>query len=214
MIGSRNLNSFIGFIFIFDIEILIRDGGLFTVWLIVYASTGLFFCFFLPVGAVLFGAGVLAAASGLPYNIITICGVLISASIMGNLTGYLFGRAAGPSLYRRKDTRFFKQQYLKAAGLFYKKYGLVAFTVGLYLPIIRTFAPIVAGITDLKLRRFMLLIVCGSVLWISSFVLTGYFLGSRPILKPWLKYIVIGFILIVTIPLLVKIIKEFRKPRN
>jgi len=87
----------------------------------------------------------------------------------------------------------------------------MALTVGLYLPIIRTFASIVAGIVRLNFRRFILLTITGSVIWILSFVLTGYFIGSRPFLKPWLNYIVIGFILVVTVPLIVWMIKELRK---
>ena len=212
MILPGIINIFTGFLFIFDMETIIRDGGLLAVWLIVYASTGLFFCFFLPVGAVLFAAGVLAATGGLPYDIFTVCSFLILASITGNLTGYWFGRKTGPLLYRRKDSRFFKQRHLKAAELFYEKYGWLALTLGLYLPIIRTFAPIVAGIVRQNQHRFILLTVSGSVVWILSFVLAGYFIGGWPVLKPWLKYIVIVFILIVTVPLLIRIIKEFRKP--
>ena len=87
-------------------------------------------------------------------------------------------------------------------------------TLGLYVPIIRTFAPIVAGIVRLNFRRFILLTISGSVVWILSFVLAGYFIGSRPVLKPWLKYIVIGFILAVTIPLIIWTVRELRKMRR
>jgi len=184
------------------------------VWLVVYASTGLFFCFFLPVGAVLFVTGVLSATGDLSYDIFTICCLLIPAAILGNLTGYWFGWKAGPLLYQRKDSRFFKKRHLRTAETFYNKYGWLALTVGLYLPIIRTFASIVAGMIRLNFRRFVLLTVTGSVVWILSFVLAGYFIGSRPFLKPWLKYIVIGFILLVTIPLIIWIIKELRKMRK
>jgi len=197
---------------IFDIEALIRNGGMIIVWLVVYASTGLFFCFFLPVGAVLFVTGVLTATGDLSYDIFTACSLLIPAAILGNLTGYWFGWKAGPLLYKRKDSKFFKQRHLKTAEVFYEKYGWLTLTVGLYLPIIRTFAPVVAGIIRLKFRRFIFLTTSGSIIWILSFVLAGYFIGSWPFLKPWLKYIVIFFILFVSIPLLVRIIKEFRKP--
>ena len=184
------------------------------VWLVVYASTGLFFCFFLPVGAVLFVTGVLSATGDFTYDIFTICSLLIPAAILGNLTAYWFGRKAGPLLHQRKDSRFFKQRHLKTADLFYEKYGWLTLTVGLYLPIIRTFAPVIAGIIRLRFRRFIFLTVTGSITWILSFVLGGYFIGSRPFLKPWLKYIVAFFILFVTIPLVVKIVKEFRKQRT
>src|SRR6187402_2458702 len=199
---------------IFDPESLINYGGLLIVFLLVYASTGLFFCFFIPSGAILFTSGIYTATGGLQYDIFTVCSLLILASILGNLTGYWFGWKTGPLLYSRKDSRFFKKQHLKTAETFYNKYGWLALTVGLYLPIIRTFASIVAGMVRLNFRRFILLTVIGSVVWILSFVLAGYFIGSRPFLKPWLNYIVIGFILVVTMPLIIWIFKELKRMRK
>ena len=199
---------------IFDPESLINQGGLLIVFVLVYASTGLFFCFFIPTGAILFTAGIYTATGELQYDIFTVCSLMIIASALGNLTGYWFGRKTGPLLYSRKDSRFFKKQRLKTAETFYNKYGWLALTVGLYLPLIRTFAPIVAGIVRLNFSRFILLTVTGSVVWILSFVLAGYFIGSRPFLKPWLNYIVIGFILVVTIPVVTWMIKELRKMRK
>lgn len=203
-----------GLLKIFDPESLVSDGGLLIVLLLIYGSTGLFFCFFIPSGALLFTAGIYTATGGLKYDLFTVCCLLILASILGNLTGYWFGWKTGPLLYKRKDSRFFKKQHLKTAETFYNKYGWLALTVGLYLPIIRTFASIVAGMVKLNFRRFILLTVTGSVVWILSFVLAGYFIGSRPYLKPWLNYIVIGFILIVTIPLIIWIFKELKTMRK
>jgi membrane-associated protein len=199
---------------IFDPESLIRNGGLLIVFLIVYGTTGLFFCFFLPSGAVLFATGVFVATDGLHYSIFIVCSLLILASVLGNITGYWFGRKTGPLLYNREDSRFFRKQHLKTAEAFYNKYGWLALTAGLFLPVIRTFASIAAGIIRLDFRRFILLTFTGSVIWIVSFVSAGYFIGSRPFLKPWLKYIVLAFILVVTIPLIVRMIKELRKLRK
>lgn len=95
---------------IFDVEALIRYGGLLIIFLIVYASTGLFFCFFLPSGAVLFAGGVFVATGVLPYGMPAACSLLILASVLGNSSGYWFGRQAGPGLYRREDSRFFRRQ--------------------------------------------------------------------------------------------------------
>ena len=203
-----------GLLKIFDPESLVRDGGLLIVFLLIYGSTGLFFCFFIPSGALLFTTGIYAATGGLQYDLFTVCCLLILASVLGNLTGYWFGWKTGPLLYKRKDSRFFKKQHLKTAETFYNKYGWLALTVGLYLPIIRTFASIVAGMVKLNFRRFILLTVTGSMVWRLSFVLAGYFIGSRPFLKPWLNYIVIGFILIVTIPLIIWIFKELTNMRK
>jgi len=203
-----------GLLKIFDSESLISDGGLLIVLLLVYGSTGLFFCFFVPAGAILFTAGIYTATGGLQYNIFTVCSLSILASVLGNLTGYWFGSKTGPLLYKRKNSKLFKKQHLKTAETFYNKYGWLALTAGLYLPIIRTFASIVAGMVRLNFRRFILLTVTGSMVWILSFVLAGYFIGSRPFLKPWLNYIVIGFMLVVTIPLIIWIIKELKKMRK
>jgi membrane-associated protein len=199
---------------IFDAESLIRYGGLLIVFLLVYSTTGLFFCFFLPSGAVLFAAGVFVATGGLHYSFLAVCSLLILASLLGTITGYWFGRQTGPLLYSRKDSRFFRRHHLKTAESFYNKYGWLALTAGLFLPIIRTFAPIVAGIIKLDLRRFLVLTFTGSLIWIVSFVSAGYFIGSRPFLKPWLNYIVITFILVITIPLIIKTIKELRTLRK
>ena len=214
MIKLHIISMLVHFLSIFDIEALISYGGLLVVFLLVYGSTGLFFCFFIPTGAVLFTTGIFIATGGLQYDVFTACGLLILASVSGNLTGYWFGWKAGPLLYKRKDSRFFKKQHLTTAESFYNKYGWLALTVGLYLPIIRTFASVVAGMVRLNFRRFILLTVTGSVVWILSFVSAGYFIGSRPFLKPWLNYIVIGFILIVTIPLVIWLFKELRRMRK
>ncbi len=199
---------------VFDVESLIRNGGLLIVLLSIYGSTGLFFCFFLPVGAVIFTTGVWIATGDLPYSFLTVCILLVFASILGNITGYWFGRKTGPVLYRREDSKFFRKQHLKTAEAFYNKYGWLALTAGLFLPVIRTFASITAGMVKLDFRRFLLLTFIGSVIWIMSFVSAGYFIGSRPFLKPWLKYFVVGFILFVTVPVIIRTLKEFKKLRR
>ncbi|MES1218306.1 MAG: VTT domain-containing protein [Bacteroidota bacterium] len=210
-IGSLLLEDLL---FTLNTESLIRYGGLLLIFLVVYSTTGLFFCFFIPTGAFLFAAGIFTAAGILEYNIITVCILLIIASVLGNLTGYWFGRKAGPLLYKRRDTRFYKKRHLTTAASFYEKYGWMALTLGLYLPIIRTFAPIIAGIVRLNSRRFILLTIIGSIVWILSFVLTGYIIGRMPSLKPWLNYFVLVFIVVVTIPLVIWVSKELVKMRK
>jgi membrane-associated protein len=197
-----------------DPEWLVRHGGIWIAMLLVYSTTGLFFCFFLPSGGVLFMAGVLIASGSLQYGFFPACCLLSMASAAGSITGYWFGRKAGPLLYSRKDSRFFRKQHLRNAESFYSRYGWLALTAGLYLPIIRTFAPIVAGIVRMDFRRFVVLTVAGSIIWIVSFVAAGYFIASLPFLKPWLKYIVLVFILVVTIPLIIRTLKELRKKKE
>lgn len=196
---------------IFNAETLIQYGGLLLIFMIVFGTTGLFFCFFIPTGAFLFTAGIYTATGTLPYNIVVVCSVLILASVFGNITGYWFGKKTGPILYKREDSRFFKKQHLTTAKSFYEKYGWLALTLGLYLPVIRTFSPIVSGIIKLDFRRFVLLTILGSVLWILCFTLAGYAIGKIPALKPWLSYFVIGFLVLVTIPLIIWVSKEFKR---
>jgi len=199
------------FLAIFDVEALIRYGGLLLVCLIVFGTTGLFFCFFIPTGAFTFTAGIYTATGDIPYNIYAVCSLLIVTSMLGNITGYWFGMKAGPLLYKREDSRFFKKQHLTTAKSFYEKYGWLAITMGLFLPVIRTFSPIVSGIIKLEFRRFLVLIFLGSLLWILSFTLAGYAIGKIPALKPWLNYVVIGFIILVTIPLIIWVRKELKR---
>lgn len=195
----------------FDTDSLIRYGGLLLVFLAVYGQTGLFFCFFLPSGGLLFTTGIFVATGNLNHNLFIVCMLLTTAAFLGNITGYWFGRKAGPLLYKRKDSGFFRQSHLITAERFYKKYGGIALTAGLFFPIIRTFAPIVAGMISLKFSRFMLFTMAGSFLWILSFISAGYLVGSIPVLKNYLIYIVIAIIVFVTIPVVVRIIKEFKK---
>jgi membrane-associated protein len=195
----------------FDPGSLIRYGGLLLLFLTVYCQTGLFFCFFIPSGALLFTAGVFIATGTLPHNAFIVCSALSIAAFLGNITGYLFGLKAGPLLYEKKESRFFKQKHLIAAEAFYNKYGNTALAVGLFFPIIRTFSPIVAGMVKLNFRRFMVFTFIGSVLWITIFVLAGYLTGTIPILKPYINFIIIGIILVVTTPVIVGIIRNVNK---
>jgi membrane-associated protein len=198
-------------LFIFDAESWIRYGGLLLVFIMVYGQSGLFFCFFLPSGAFMFTAGVFVATGAMDHNIITVCSLLILASVLGNMTGYWFGKKAGPLLYNRKDSRFFRREHLAAAEVFYKKYGRMALTAGAFFPIIRTFAPIVAGMINVNFRQFIISSLSGEILLVLSFVFAGYLIGSMPFLKPYLKYIIIGIIILVTVPIVISIVREFRK---
>lgn len=197
----------------FDAQALIDYGGLLIVFLAIYAQTGLFFCFFIPSGAFMFAAGAMIAAGHLDYGLVTAGCWLVLAAILGNLTGYYFGRKAGPLLYNRPDSRFFKKEYITAAERFYEKYGRRALSLGLFLPIVRTFSPIAAGIIRLNISRFLLSVTFGSVLWIFSFLSAGYAIGSRPMLKPYVNYIVAAIVVVVSIPVVLKIFRALRKEK-
>ena len=195
----------------FNSETIIQYGGLLLVALAVYCQTGLFFCFFLPSGGLMFTAGVFVASGELEYTVLFVCLVLVFAAMLGNITGYWFGKKAGPLLYQRKESRFFRRTHLQAAENFYSKHGGIALAAGLFFPIIRTFAPIVAGMIKMDFRKFLLFTALGSVAWIGSFVSAGYMVASVPALKPYLKYIVLLIIIAVTIPIVIKVVKEFKK---
>jgi membrane-associated protein len=194
----------------FDSESVIRYGGLLILFLSVFCQTGLLFCFFIPSGGLLFTAGVLAASGDLRENLFVICSLLIIASVLGNITGYWIGWKAGPMMYKRRDSRFFKRKHLDKAEAFYKRYGNIALAAGLFFPIIRTFSPVVAGMIKLSFRRFVLFTFIGSLLWISTFVVAGYLVAIMPFLKHYLKYVVIGVILCVTTPILIGIVRSLR----
>ncbi|MFC1222162.1 DedA family protein [Pedobacter sp. BG31] len=193
-----------------DPEKLLREGGFYLVIFVIYAETGLFFGFFLPGDYLLFLAGMFVATGKLDVNIAVLLAGLCVAAISGNFTGYWFGRKTGPVLYTRKDSFFFKKRYLKAAKEYYQKQGAFALIMGRFVPIVRTFAPIFAGVVKLDFKKFALYNILGGVLWICSLTLLGYFLGRRfeKEINDYLLYIIIGFILITTIPLLITFVKS------
>ena len=193
-----------------DPEVMIRTGGLYVLLFVVFAETGLFFGFFLPGDYLLFVAGMFTATGRLDTSIYTLVIGLIAAAVLGNFVGYWFGKKTGPVLHERPDTFFFKKKYLKAAEEYYKKQGAFALIMGRFIPIVRTFAPIFAGIVQLDFKRFAFYNVLGAVLWISSLTLSGFFLGKNfeQEINDYLLYIIIGFIVVATLPLIITYIKS------
>ena len=193
-----------------DPEKLLKEGGFYVVVFVIFAETGLFFGFFLPGDYLLFLAGMFVATGKLDVNIYTLIGGLFIAAVAGNFVGYWFGRKTGPMLYNRKETFFFKKRYLLAAEKYYRKQGAFALIMGRFVPIVRTFAPIFAGVVKLDIKKFALYNILGAILWIASLTLLGYFLGRRfaQQIEEYLVYIIIGFIVITTIPLIITFVKK------
>lgn len=189
---------------------LLKEGGFYLVVFVIFAETGLFFGFFLPGDYLLFLAGMFVATGVLDVNIYILVLTLIVAAVSGNFTGYWFGKKTGPMLYKRKDTFFFKKKYLISAEKYYRKQGAFALIMGRFVPIVRTFAPIIAGIVKLDMRRFALYNITGAILWIGSLTFLGYFLGKKfeHQIEEYLIYIILGFIIITTIPLLITFFKK------
>lgn len=179
--------------------------------IVIFLENGIFFGFFLPGDSLLFTVGLLCYMGILKVTLATLIGSIAVAAIAGYYAGYYFGYKTGKALYNRKDTLFFKQQYIITADQFYKKYGGLALIMGRFLPIVRTFAPILAGVVRVNHRSFLLFNVSGALLWPLTIVSAGYYVGSIfPNALNYLDYIVIAFIVVTTIP----IINNIRKRRK
>ena len=196
------------------IEWIIEYGGLYILLLVVFAETGLFVGFLFPGDSLLFAAGIYVddlaqEFFGVHWSIIMI--MVMIASVLGNMVGNWFGRKAGPLLYERRETWLFKRKHLVRATDFYHKYGKATIFLAKFLPIIRTFAPIVAGIVKMERPAFMFYNIIGSICWVASMMMGGYFLEAwvqRQFdfsLKDHIEAITIGIILVTTLPVLYKL---------
>ncbi|WP_207421959.1 DedA family protein [Desertivirga brevis] len=186
-----------------DPEMLLKEGGFYVLLFVVFAETGLFFGFFLPGDYLLFLAGMFVATDKLDVSIILLISGLLLAAILGNFVGYWFGKKTGPVLYKKDDSFFFKKAYLISAQEYYNKQGAFALIMGRFIPIVRTFAPIVAGLINVNFVKFAIYNVIGAILWIVSLTLLGYFLGMKfeRQVNEYLMYIIAGFVIITAIPL-------------
>ncbi|MDB5253422.1 MAG: alkaline phosphatase [Flaviaesturariibacter sp.] len=196
------------------IDWIIENGGLFILLFVVFAETGLFVGFFLPGDSLLFAAGIKMAKLsesfyGVHYSVILV--MVAFASVLGNLVGYWFGYKTGPLIYERKESWLFRKKHLMRAQEFYERNGKATIFLAKFLPIIRTFAPIVAGIVKMERPTFILYNILGSLAWVSSMMLGGYYLETwvnnrfHFSLAKHIELIAIGIILITTLPVLYKI---------
>ena len=196
-------------------------GGIWFVIFVIFAETGLFAGFFLPGDSLLFVAGIYSfdlVNSGLGFNggpflNLVVLGVIISlAGIIGNFVGYWFGRKSGPFLFERKDTFFFRKKYLFQAKDFYEKHGGGAIVMARFLPIVRTFAPIVAGIVGMEKKKFTYYNIIGCVAWVFVMLFAGHYLQELFLkqfdfdLREHLEVIVVGIVLVTTAPVILKLI--------
>jgi membrane-associated protein len=196
------------------IEWIIHNGGLYVLLFVVFAETGLFVGFFLPGDSLLFAAGIYLeelAAQLFGWHYIFVILLIVAASIIGNIVGYWFGRKTGPLLYERKETWLFRRKHLLRAKDFYDHYGKGTIFLAKFLPIIRTFAPIVAGVVKMDWATFMFYNVLGSLVWVFSMMLGGYFLQTWVMsefgfsLKDHIEGITLAIVLVTTLPVLYKL---------
>lgn len=188
---------------------LLADYGLWIygiLFLIVFLETGLVVTPFLPGDSLLFVAGALAAAGGM--DVWLLFGLLASAAILGDALNFWIGRLLGERAYKLPDTRWFKQAYLRKTHDFYERHGGKTIIIARFMPIVRTFAPFVAGVGHMSYRRFAAFNVAGAILWVGSFLAAGYFFGNIPAVKQNLTLVIFGIIILSIMPGLVAYVRH------
>ncbi|HMT78454.1 MAG TPA: VTT domain-containing protein [Saprospiraceae bacterium] len=202
-----------------DPEWIMLNGGLYIVVLIVFIETGLPFGFFLPGDSLLFIAGMVIANALSPFafpfvNLIYWILLIAGAGTLGNFIGYWIGRQSDALLHRKKDSWLIKRKYLLQAKKFYDKNGGGAIVIARFFPMIRTFAPLVAGIVKMHAGKFSFYNVVGSLLWVISIVTAGYLLGARVWVQENLDLIILGIVVVTTLPLVIKAITSRKRVDN
>jgi membrane-associated protein len=181
-------------------------------FVVIFAETGLVVCPFLPGDSILFIAGTVVATAGLDVHVLAL--VLALAAVLGDSVNYGVGHYIGPKAFHRPDSRWFRQEYLRRTQAFYDRYGGVTIIIGRFVPIIRTFAPFLAGVAGMSYRRFLSYNVIGGCVWIGLLVFAGYLFGNIPWVKENLSLIVIAIVVVSLIPAATTFAKEWRTRRG
>ena len=180
-------------------------------FVVIFAETGLVVCPFLPGDSILFIAGTVVAAAGLDVHVLV--AVLIAAAVLGDSVNYGVGHYIGPRIFERPDSRWFRSEHLRRTQAFYDRYGGVTIIIGRFVPIIRTFAPFLAGVAGMSYRRFLSYNVVGGCLWIGLLVYAGFLFGNIPWVKDNLSLIVIAIVVVSLIPAVTTFFRERRAMR-
>lgn len=189
---------------LFQPEAIIKFGGLTLLLLIVFAETGLFFGFFLPGDSLLFVAGLLSNSPHINLPVWLLIVLVVIAAVSGTAVGYGFGYWAKDYLYRRKENFFYKKKYLDITREVYQRHGMLTFVVGRFLPIVRTFIPILAGISKINFRKFMIYNFIGAAIWVVTMVMAGNLFGKAfPNLINYLEIIIAAMILVTAVPVVI-----------
>ena len=181
---------------------------------IIFAETGLLIGFFLPGDSLLFMVGLFVASGVIDLPIAVACLLLTLAAITGNLTGYWIGHRAGPPLFNRPDSRFFKQEYVDKTHAFFDKYGARAIVLARFVPIVRTFITAMAGVGRMNLRTYAIYSTIGGVLWATGVTLLGYYLGNIPFVKDHIELMLIGIVALSIIPIGIETFRHRREART
>jgi membrane-associated protein len=181
----------------------------------IFAETGLLIGFFLPGDSLLFTAGLLVATGTIQFNIWLLMLLLIACAFVGNQSGYLIGSKVGPAIFNKPDSRMFKREYVEQAHAFFEKHGGQALILARFVPIVRTFVPVIVGVARMGRRHFVLYNAIGAALWAGGVTLLGFILGDR---VPWvqsnLDIIFIAIVLVSVIPIIVEFAKGYRSRRR
>jgi membrane-associated protein len=180
-------------------------------FVVIFAETGLVVFPFLPGDSLLFIAGTVTATADLSVHVLV--ALLIVAAVLGDSVNYSIGRYIGPKVFDKPDSRWFRQEHLRRTQAFYDRYGGVTIIIGRFVPIIRTFAPFLAGVAGMSYRKFLTYNVIGGVLWISALVYAGYIFGNIGWVKNNLSLIVVGIVLVSLIPVASTWLREHRAAR-
>jgi membrane-associated protein len=179
---------------------------------VVFAETGLLVGLFLPGDSLLFTIGVVAGAGGL--DIVQICSLLVIASILGDQSGFFLGHRTGPAIFSRKDSRLFKQEYVTRTQRFYERHGGKTLVYAKFVPIVRTFAPFMAGVGRMRYTRFVSFNIFGGLGWVLSMTLAGYNLGGVPLIRRNFEKVVLGIVFLSVLPLILHAFKARREARD
>ena len=191
----------------------IASAGLLLVLVVVFVETGLLIGFFLPGDSLLFTIGVLAASGTIDIPLWLLLTTIPIAAIAGDQTGYMIGRKAGPALFERPDSRFFQQEYVDKAYAYFERHGARTIVVARFVPIVRTFAPVVAGVSHMRYRTFVTYNVVGGVLWGAGVTLLGVWLGKVDFVANNIEPIIIGVVLLSVIPIALEFLRARKEHR-
>ncbi|MEU7434468.1 VTT domain-containing protein [Streptomyces sioyaensis] len=197
-----------------DPDYLIATFGLIGVLVIVFAESGLLIGFFLPGDALLFTTGLLVTTNKLDQPLALVCFLIVLAAVIGDQVGYLFGRKVGPSLFKRPDSRLFKQENVEKAHDFFEKYGPKSLILARFVPIVRTFTPIIAGVSRMNYRSFLTFNIVGGVLWGAGVTLLGALLGNVAFVHKHIELILIAIVLVSVVPIAIEFLRARGKAKK
>lgn len=191
----------------FDLNDLLKTVGYVGIFAIIFAESGLLIGFFLPGDSLLFTAGFLASQGF--FNIAILCVVTFFAAVVGDNVGYQFGRKAGPRLFKKEDSLLFSKENIDRSEAFYQKHGGKAIIISRFVPVVRTFAPIIAGVGKMQYRKFFIYNVTGAMIWAVGVTLLGYFLGQAiPHADKYLLPLTLVIVFVSIIPSLIHMVKD------